>query len=502
MFIRKVMLALALLWPVLTEAQPVGNGYTPPAGVPASGGSFTGSLQLNDASTANQGLETLPDFTNWNGSAFPIVPNGNSGAADYYADAPSFTVAGGVYYVFYGGWNSGTTVAKIHMASGPNLANLTKQGAQLSPTGAAWDSAWVDGPRIFYDLASKTYFMYYVGSAVASYEGSPSSIGVATASTPAGPWTKYASNPILAPGSGWESQQLFRPYVLQWLGTYYMFYNASNGTNEQIGFATASSPYGPWTKSASNPVVTMSVSGWDSSHIFDPQVIRFNGQWIMQYSGTPGNGVGYAYTNDINGAPNFTSWVKSTSNPVNISGAPQPLKPEIQRLGTQWLGVLTTPFALGESIWGVSLSGYATQPGNGSIILDGTGSDHAAHRLTVGGVGANATNCVNLAPNTSYSFSIHLHARDITTAGTDYDWWQPNVWLGEDSNAASATGGQGTPVILSRGTVTGASVFLGLDTSLGCLNLTFTPPTSNTDLWYIRAIVSPIVAISANGQSH
>ena len=67
-----------------------------------------------------------------------------------------------------------------------------------------FDSGYVVDPRIVYDKTTKTYFMYYTGC-VDKDRINREAIGLATASSLAGPWTKYESpndrHALLAPGA-------------------------------------------------------------------------------------------------------------------------------------------------------------------------------------------------------------------------------------------------------------------------------------------------------------
>jgi hypothetical protein len=118
-----------------------------------------------------------------------------------------------------------------------------------------------------------------------------------------------------------------------------------------------------------------------------------------------------------------------------------------------------------------------------------TTSAASAVRLTTTGAVAAATNCITIPNNTAYGVHISLHGRNNSTPGTDYDWVLPNGMLTRDANAASTLWSQGTPVTLTRGTVTGVAVSVTADTTIGCLNVSFTPPTGNTDTWHIVARV-------------
>ena len=73
------------------------------------------------------------------------------------------------------------------------------------------------------------------------------------------PWEmtpNYKSNPVLE-----------GPAVVKWDGIYYMFYSANHFANidYSVGYATASSPLGPWTKHPDNPIIHRSIVGENGS---------------------------------------------------------------------------------------------------------------------------------------------------------------------------------------------------------------------------------------------
>lgn len=119
-------------------------------------------------------------------------------------------------------------------------------------------------------------------------------------------------------------------------------------------------------------------------------------------------------------------------------------------------------------------------------VLRGTGSDENAIRLTADAAAAGTANIDNLPNNASFGVRITLMATNVDTRGTDY-FWCASALVSRDANAASTAVAVGTPEILSRGTVSGASVSLTADTTNGGLNLSFTPPTSNAETWRVVA---------------
>ncbi|MDD3024610.1 MAG: hypothetical protein PHE26_12000 [Syntrophomonadaceae bacterium] len=59
----------------------------------------------------------------------------------------------------------------------------------------------------------------------------------------------------------------------------------SGNTTEQVGYATASSPTGPWTKSSLNPVIPFGTNGvYDAGTVADPMVYKMNGTYYITYA--------------------------------------------------------------------------------------------------------------------------------------------------------------------------------------------------------------------------
>jgi len=127
----------------------------------------------------------------------------------------------------------------------------------------SWDERCIESCDIFKDY--ETYYLYYHGTPMGD---NPSyRIGVATASYPLGPWTKYANNPILdlGPEGSWDDQHVACAFIIkEGTNKYYMWYSGGNKRNLvndklilrfDIGLATASSPLGPWKKYEGNPIL-------------------------------------------------------------------------------------------------------------------------------------------------------------------------------------------------------------------------------------------------------
>ena len=119
----------------------------------------------------------------------------------------------------------------------------------------SWDDGVIESCDVIKD--HNTYYWYYHGtSSVTGYQ-----IGVATAPHPLGPWTKYEGNPVLrvGPEGSWEDCHVACAFILkEGVDRYLMWYSgraARAGAKWSIGLATASSPLGPWEKHEGNPIL-------------------------------------------------------------------------------------------------------------------------------------------------------------------------------------------------------------------------------------------------------
>lgn len=124
-----------------------------------------------------------------------------------------------------------------------------------------WDDGVIEVCNVFKD--GETYYLYYHGIPEDKERWGPGQyrLGVATAPHPLGPWTKYGDAPVIdvGPEAGWESKMVACAAVVkEQENTYYLWYWACSSAPEAdgaIGLATGSSPVGPWTKWAENPII-------------------------------------------------------------------------------------------------------------------------------------------------------------------------------------------------------------------------------------------------------
>ena len=149
----------------------------------------------------------------------------------------------------------------------------------------------------------------------------------------------------------------------------------------------------------------------------------------------------------------------------------------------------------GADVWGCPQFAAQGDCQTRRLVLRGTGAGIAAIRLTADGASAGASNCVNTVANSGYSLIVTILAFDHTTPTKNATWQNWNMLLTEGVSVASeALVSASAPTPLSNGTLTGASVSAAADTTNGCLNLSFTPPTGNTDTWDIVGSIQSVEA--------
>lgn len=97
-----------------------------------------------------------------------------------------------------------------------------------------------------------------------------------------------------ADAKSWERGGLYKPCLVEFDGTFYLFYNAKTeplpkgeggGWHEQTGFAT-SKDLKHWTRSPFNPIIPNGPTGsWDDRFASDPCALRWDDKWAIFYYG-------------------------------------------------------------------------------------------------------------------------------------------------------------------------------------------------------------------------
>lgn len=114
------------------------------------------------------------------------------------------------------------------------------------PLGAkgTWEDTDINNPNVVSD-PSGTWWMNYTGYSAGRKGYGVQDAGLASAPSLYGPWTKHPNNPVFEDDSAglWSQNGGF---VRRPDGTWLLAYSAAGG--QEAWFATAPSPWGPWTK--------------------------------------------------------------------------------------------------------------------------------------------------------------------------------------------------------------------------------------------------------------
>lgn len=224
-----------------------GTGVAAPARKPAS--------QNGDA-VAIRALETLK-FT------YSDVTGIGPEAGVMRRDPSDIIKVGDLYYVWYtkGAIYSGYN-GTVWYATSPDGHTWTEQGEAVA-RGAegGWDGQSVFTPNIL--VAEGRYWLFYSGVSFFPQDGKPDTkIGIAVSDSPAGPWEKLASNPVLGNSDDpeqFDSMLVDDACLIVRDGEYWFYYKGRQLGKEpsqtQMGLAIAEKPGGPYVKYEGNPVI-------------------------------------------------------------------------------------------------------------------------------------------------------------------------------------------------------------------------------------------------------
>ena len=97
------------------------------------------------------------------------------------------------------------------------------------------------------------------------------------------------TTPVLTLENGaWDDKFVMHPMVVKDGDTYYMWYSAHNGSDQQIGFASSADGY-TWVKSPGNPILPRETY----NAVGEPSVIKDGDTWRMWYLTATAGGINY-----------------------------------------------------------------------------------------------------------------------------------------------------------------------------------------------------------------
>ncbi|MBU6410181.1 MAG: hypothetical protein KGR98_07320, partial [Verrucomicrobia bacterium] len=142
-------------------------------------------------------------------------------------------------------------------------------------------------PRLLKKWHGKFWTLYGAYPRQGGYELRPGSEGVAE-SNDGLTWQPAKDQPILSVfGSDcgtWEKSCIYQPWLLEYKGRFFDFYNAAHGHLEQTGIAFSTDLL-HWMRYPANPVIRDRPGGYDAAICSDPKVYRDGDHWTMFYFG-------------------------------------------------------------------------------------------------------------------------------------------------------------------------------------------------------------------------
>jgi predicted GH43/DUF377 family glycosyl hydrolase len=164
----------------------------------------------------------------------------------------------------------------------------------------SWD---ISAPRILRKLDGKYWTLYGCYPRQGGYELRPGYEGVAV-SDDGIHWQRAADEPALSVYQNdcraWEKDCIYQPWLVEHEGTYYNFYNAAQGSVEQMGLAL-SNDLKHWVRYPFNPVLRNRPGGYDEQFCSDGKVFRDGDHWTMFYFGVGQGGASImiAFSRDL-----------------------------------------------------------------------------------------------------------------------------------------------------------------------------------------------------------
>lgn len=166
-----------------------------------------------------------------------------------------------------------------------------------------YESYELRAPRVLKRKDGKFWSLYGAYPRQGGYELRPGSEGLAVSDNGV-TWRRAKDQPVLSvsdPDCGpWERDCIYQPWLLEYQGRYFDFYNAAKGSREQTGLAFSCDLLN-WMRYPANPVVRNRPGGYDEGFCSDPKVFRDSDHWVMIYFGVGHGGahIMIAFSRDL-----------------------------------------------------------------------------------------------------------------------------------------------------------------------------------------------------------
>jgi len=185
-------------------------------------------------------------------------------------DPSDIILVDGVYHIWYSrrddngkvAGQSGYNASIWHATSTDKVNWKEVDNAVTRGEAGEWDEVSAFTPNIIFDKG--VYYLYWtgIGDKDLKLANKPTRIGVATSSSPNGPWTKAENNPVFIPSTDATKFDSFRiddAAMLKKDDKFYLYYKGRGQGltpgDTKMGVAVSESGSGPWTRlNDGNPV--------------------------------------------------------------------------------------------------------------------------------------------------------------------------------------------------------------------------------------------------------
>lgn len=226
-----------------------------------------------------------------------LPPNPDDGLGFTMTDCPLVWKFGQTWRMFYTGFDGvgyQTAVAEsrdlVHWESKGLTMGYGKKGAYdhggVTFGGMLFESYDIRASRTPKKWNDKYWILYGCYPRQGGYELRPGAEGVAW-SEDCVTWHRLSEDrPTLSieGAAEWEKDCIYQPWLVEYDGLFWDFYNAANGSVEQMGLATSKN-LRDWDRHPENPLVRNRPGGYDERFCSDGKVYRDGDHWVMLYFG-------------------------------------------------------------------------------------------------------------------------------------------------------------------------------------------------------------------------
>jgi len=229
-------------------------------------------------------LSTSQDGLSWTKPSICLAYNDSSGW-ERDVNRPIVIRKDGKYLMWYTGENDSVSAIGFAISEdGHQFRRISSHPVLVADQ--PWEKKALMCPYVIWDDTLKIFRMWYSGGE--QYE--PDAIGYAT-SNDGVHWNKYAGNPVFHNDSNheWEQDKVTACQVIQRRDDYLMFYiGFKNIDYAQIGMARSKDGITKWERYSGNPIIKPG-SDWDSSAVYKPFAVETADRWLLYYNGRRNN---------------------------------------------------------------------------------------------------------------------------------------------------------------------------------------------------------------------